>query len=343
MNFAYPWLLLLTSVPIALTLRWRQQPRSLSVPSLRQWDDNGQGRARYLWVPPTLRVVGLTLLILALARPQADSTHSTHVSEGIAIELLVDVSSSMSMDMKLAEGESHSRIDVAKKLVERFIAGDGRHLHGRDGDLLGLITFARYADTRSPLTLGHDALLELVRNLEIQERPNEDGTGYGDALAIAAARLKQLDDPEIRQMQSLEGEITSRVIILLTDGENNSGQHMPVEAAGLAKEWGCRVYCISLGDRPREFSGQVIESTQLTEAERVLKHISLETGGVFRTAFDFDSLLAVYAEIDQLERSRVATRGFTQIAEWFWLPLAAAIFVFFSALLVEATWLRAVP
>ncbi|TWU40318.1 von Willebrand factor type A domain protein [Novipirellula aureliae] len=343
MSFAYAWLLLLTPIPIALTLLWRHQRGSLSVPSLKQWDDSNRGRARYLWIPPTLRVVGFTLLLIALARPQAGSTHSMQVSEGIAIELLVDVSSSMSMEMRFAEGASRSRIDVAKELVERFIAGDGNELHGREGDLLGLITFARYADTRSPLTFGHDALLELVRDLEIQDRPNEDGTGYGDALAIAAARLKQLDDPEIRQMQSLEGEIASRVIILLTDGENNSGQHMPVEAAGLAKEWGCRVYCISLGERPRDFSGQSVESSQLSEAERVLEHISQETGGVFRTAFDYDSLLAVYAEIDQLERSRIATREYSQIAEWFWFPLAAALLILLPALLIEATWLRTVP
>lgn len=330
-------------IPFALTLLWRRQRGSLSVPSLRQWDDTERGRARYLWVPPTLRILGLTLLLIALARPQAGSTHSIQVSEGIAIELLIDVSSSMSMEMNFAEGESRSRIDVAKELVERFIAGDETRLQGRDGDLIGLITFARYADTRSPLTFGHDALLELVRDLEIQDRPNEDGTAYGDALAIAAARLKQLDDPNIRQMQSLEGEIASQVIILLTDGENNSGQHMPIEAAGLAKEWGCRIYCISLGDRPRDDSDQSVESSQLSESERVLEHISLETGGVFRTASDYDSLLAVYTEIDQLERSRIASRQFSRIAEWFWLPLAAALLILFPAFLVEATWLRSVP
>jgi Ca-activated chloride channel family protein len=341
--FANPWLLILTFIPVALTLYWRRQRRSIIVPSLRQWDDSGEGRVRFLWIPPALRVIGLILLIVALARPQGSETDSVQVSDGIAIELLVDVSSSMSMEMKWSDGASRSRIEIAKELVQRFIAGDGKELRGREGDLIGLITFARYADTRSPLTFGHKALLEIVRDLEIQDRPNEDGTGYGDALAIAAARLKQLDDPGIRKLQSLEGDIASRVIVLLTDGENNSGEHMPVEAAGLAKEWGCRIYCISLGDRPVEFSGQTVRSLQLSESERVLEHISRETGGVFRAAYDFDSLLAVYAEIDQLERSRIATRDFTRISEWFWLPLAGALLTLFPALLVEATWLRAVP
>jgi Ca-activated chloride channel family protein len=283
------------------------------------------------------------LLIVALARPQAGSTHSAQVSEGIAIQLLVDVSSSMGMNMQLPDQKQKSRMEVARELVERFIAGDGENLNGREGDLLGLVTFARYADTRSPLTFGHDALLQLVRTLDIQDRPNEDGTAYGDALAVAAARLQQLDDPETRQRRSLEEEISSRVIILLTDGENNSGQHLPLEAAGLARQWGCRIYCISLGDRPKGLPMSTPSETQLSEAEHVLEHISRETGGLFRTAYDYDSLLAVYGEVDQLERSRIVIRNYTRVAEWFWLPLAAALMFLIPALILEATWLRTVP
>lgn len=341
MTFAYPWALALAPLPLAVIL-WRRRRRpTLAVPSLRLWEHAEPGRARFLWMPPAGRVLGLTFLVIALAGPQGGSTHTAQVSEGIAIQLLVDVSSSMSMDMKLPDGKSRSRIEAARELVEKFIAGDGDTLKGRDGDLIGLITFARYADTRSPLTLGHDALLAIVRDLEIQERPNEDGTAYGDALALAAARLEQLDDPEIRRMRSLEGNIASRVIILLTDGENNSGSHLPVEAAGLAKEWGCRVYCISLGERSGALAQEGPE--RLSDAERVLEHISVETGGVFRTAIDYDSLLAVYQEIDQLERSRVVTRAFTRVAEWFPIPLGAALLFLLAAFWLEATWLRTVP
>ncbi|WP_044302532.1 vWA domain-containing protein [Rhodopirellula sallentina] len=342
MSFAYPWFLLLLPVPAIATFAWQRSRATLAVPSLQLWNHAHSGRARYLWIPPALRVVAMTLLVVALARPQAGSTHTTQVNEGIAIELLIDVSSSMAMNIQLSDQEQTTRMEVAKELVERFIAGDGDELSGREGDLLGLVTFARYADTRSPLTFGHDALLQLVRSLEIQERPNEDGTAYGDALAVAAARLEQLDDPEVRERRSLEGEISSRVIILLTDGENNSGQHLPVEAAGLAKEWGCRVYCISLGDHAPTSPGASMPH-DLSEAERVLEHIAIETGGLFRTAFDFDSLLSVYAEVDQLEQSRIVTRNYTRIAELFWLPLLAALFALIPAFVIEATWLRTVP
>ncbi|MDF1752104.1 MAG: VWA domain-containing protein [Verrucomicrobiales bacterium] len=341
MSFAYAWWLLLVPLPFALVM-WRRRDRpTLSVSSLRLWEHADSVRARFLWIPPVAKALGLTFLIVAMARPQAGSSHAAQVSEGIAIELLVDVSSSMSMDMKLPDGKGRSRMKVAKELVEKFIAGDGENLAGREGDLLGLITFARYADTRSPLTLGHNALLTVVRDLDIQDRPNEDGTAYGDALAVAAARLKQLDDPEVRAMRSLEGEISSRVIILLTDGENNSGSHLPVEAAGLAKEWGCRIYCISLGDRPRSADTEM--AVQLSEAERVLEHISLETDGVFRTAEDYDSLLSVYAEIDKLERARIVSRVYTRVAEWFWLPLTFGLLFLLLSLWLEATWLRTVP
>ena len=136
----------------------------------------------------------------------------------------------------------------------------------RPDDLIGLITFARYADTLSPLTYGHDALVEIVRELDIQERPAEDGTGYGDALALACARLDQMG-----QWQPAAGKhaadpsaaVRSKVVVLLTDGENNCGLHLPEEAAGLAKKWGIRVYAISMkDDAGRKFVGTARTTTR---------------------------------------------------------------------------------
>jgi len=315
---------------------------SLQVSSVGLWQDVSAGRARYLWIPVNLRRLALILLLVALARPQAGSTYDMEVSEGIAIQLLVDVSSSMDMNVRDLEGKNSSRMDVAKEMVERFIAGDGDTLHGRSEDLIGLITFARYADTRSPLTFGHDALLQIVRGLDVQERPNEDGTAYGDALALAAARLQNIEELQFGQGSVQAGAIESRVIILLTDGENNSGAHLPLEAAGLAKAWGCRIYCISLGDTQDAASGEV-RVEQLTASERTLQHISDETGGIFRQASDYESLLSVYEEIDRLERSEIATRSYDRVAEWFWLPLAVALLSLLVALILEASVLRVVP
>ena len=341
MSFLYLWVLLLILLLLWL-LRGRLRRTSLQVSSLGLWSDVDAGRARYLWIPVFLRRMTLVLLLLALARPQAGSTYSMNVSEGIAIQLLVDVSSSMDMNVRDLDGQNRSRMEVAKEMVQRFISGDGDTLHGRGEDLLGLITFARYADTRSPLTFGHDALLQIVSSLEVQERPNEDGTAYGDALALAAARLQNIEELQFGLGSVEVDAIESRVIILLTDGENNSGAHLPLEAAGLAKAWGCRIYCISLGDTRVGFSGEV-QIDKLTAAEQTLKHISDETGGIFRQATDYESLLSVYEEIDRLERSDIATRSYDRVAEWFWLPLGLALLSLLIALLLEASVLRVVP
>ena len=341
MSFLYLWVLLL--IPLLLWLvRGRLRRTSLKVSSLGLWSEVDAGRARYLWIPVFLRRMTLVLLLLALARPQAGSTYSMNVSEGIAIQLLVDVSSSMDMNVRDLDGQNRSRMEVAKEMVKKFIAGDGNTLQGRSEDLLGLITFARYADTRSPLTFGHDALLQIVSSLEVQERPNEDGTAYGDALALAAARLQNIEALQFGQVSESADAIESRVIILLTDGENNSGAHLPLEAAGLAKAWGCRIYCISLGDTAGEYSSKV-QIDKLTAAEQTLKHISDETGGIFRQATDYESLLSVYEEIDRLERSDIATRSYDRVAEWLWLPLGVALLSLLIALILEASVLRVVP
>ncbi|MGB0416972.1 MAG: VWA domain-containing protein [Coraliomargarita sp.] len=342
MSFALPWVLLL--IPLVLwLLRRRRNRTSLTVASVRLWPDEEAGKARWLWLPVFLRRVSIVLILFALAQPQAGSTYNAEVTEGIAIQMLVDVSSSMDMSVQDADGKRVSRMEVAKDMVERFIAGDGDELKGRPHDLIGLITFARYADTRSPLTFGHDGLLQIVRHLEIQERPNEDGTAYGDALAIAAARLKNLEELK-HSRQSIDIEsIQSKVIILLTDGENNSGAHLPLEAAGLAKAWGCRVYVISLGESSTAGQPGEINTEPLSAAEQVLEHIAKETGGLFRQAYDFESLMSVYSEIDELERSEISTRSFDRVADWFWLPLALGLVALFTALILEATWLRVVP
>ncbi|MEP4079900.1 VWA domain-containing protein [Haloferula sp.] len=341
MSVAYPWLLALIPVLAFFMLRKPKLGKGLPVPSLRSWDHVDQGRARYLWVLRALRFLAVALLLVALARPQAGTTKSMQVTEGIAIQMLVDVSSSMDMNLELPDGGKRTRMEVSKELVEDFIVGDGDKLKGRADDLIGLITFARYPDTRCPLTFGHPALLQLVRSLTVQDRPNEDGTAYGDALALAAARLKHLDEMEMEDQSLIAGEVTSRVIVLLTDGENNSGNHLPLEAAGLAKQWGHKVYTISLGDPQDSVAGS--SASLLSPAEKVLEHISRETGGVFRKAHDYDSLKGVYEEIDKLERSKISARNFNETSEWFWLPLAAGLLALLAGMILEATLLHTTP
>lgn len=339
MTFDYPWVLALIPV-IALLLFRKRKHESVTVASAGLWPGLKLGRAKFLPLLNGLKFLGLSLLVVAVARPKAGSSRSYEATEGIAIELLVDISSSMDFRVERPDGDRMTRMEVAKEIVERFVIGDGERLGGRPHDLIGLITFARYPDTRSPLTSGHSALVGIIRDLEIQDRPNEDGTAYGDALALASARLKRLEELESDDATRVAGEIKSRVVVLLTDGENNSGHHLPLESAALAKEWGCRVYVISLG---QDEISESASAPSLSAAELVLERISEETGGLFRQAGDYESLLSVYEEIDQLETTRIETRTHQIVAEWFWAPLSLSVLALVLWIGIEATWLRIVP
>jgi Ca-activated chloride channel family protein len=225
---------------------------------------------------------------------------------------------------------------VLPVVVEQFI-------HNRPNDLIGVVTFARYADTLSPLTFGHDALIEIVRQLTIQDRPNEDGTAYGDALTLACARLEQMKEWQTSSTTAAADRtaaIRSQVVVLLTDGENNCGLHLPEEAAGLAKKWGIRVYAISLtGDGP---AAPATADAELTPAEKLLQHLASETGGNYWKIGNAPQLQAVYDEIDRLEKSQIknATLYHTEISPLFsWFALPALVLLLVERIL-SATWLR---
>ena len=340
MTFAFPWAFVL--LPLAVWQVFRgTKGQGVRIASVEQWSLLGKGRSRFLWTLTAFELLFLFSLITAMARPQAGSSQSVEEAEGIAIELLVDVSSSMDRTVILPDRSSKTRMDIAKEMLELFIMGDGEKLGGRPDDLIGLISFARYADTRSPLTFGHKALAQIVRNLEIQDRPNEDGTAYGDALTLACARLRKLDEVEEDESSRRLSDIESRVVVLLTDGENNSGNHLPLEAAGLAKLWGSRIYTISLSEADTSTRNTVdVGEEELTAAEQVLMRISDETGGVFRRATGYESLRSIYEEIDTLETSKIETRSFAIVSERFWVPLLFALGFLGLRLWLQSTWLR---
>jgi Ca-activated chloride channel family protein len=232
-----------------------------------------------------------------------------------------------------------SRLEAAKKVVEQFI----RH---RPDDLIGLITFARYADTLSPLTYGHDALVEIVQDLDIQQRATEDGTGYGDALALACARLEQMGGWQPVPGESamdLAAAVRSKVVVLLTDGENNCGLHLPEEAAGLAKKWGIRVYAISMkSDESGSTGAERKDDEGLTDAEKLLRRLADETGGAYWKIGNATHLQEVYEQIDRLERSAIKTTILyhSEISPLFQYFATAALVLLLVERMMRATWLR---
>ncbi len=338
MTFAYPWILLM--LPLALVALRQRRLSAITVSGLAVWRNvPPSGRLRWLGRVRFLPAGAIILLITACAGPQMERQVGEETREGVAIQLLVDISSSMEQSLAGEGGQRMSRLEAVKKVVEHFI-------HNRPDDLIGLITFARYADTLSPLTYGHDALVEIVRGLDIQQHPTEDGTGYGDALALACARLDQMGDWQPVSGESnadLSAPVRSKVVVLLTDGENNCGLHLPEEAAGLAKKWGIRTYAISMKDDERGTTGEErTDDEGLTDAEKLLRRLADETGGAYWKIGNATHLQEVYEQIDHLERSEIKTTILyhSEISPLFQFFAAAAFTLLLAERILRATWLR---
>lgn len=350
MHLDSPWaLLILLTVPALLWWRSRGRAGSVRFSSIGQASRSGRSwRQRLLFVPVLLRVLVFVCLALALARPQFGLERVKDISQGIAIEMIVDRSGSMGAEMEYA-GARLSRLDVVKRVFKAFVMGDG-DLRGRPNDLIGMIAFARYPDTVCPLTLAHGALTPFLDSVRLAQRRSEDGTAIGDALALGAARLKTAAETLRRQRREVGAgyEITSKVIILLTDGENNSGKRQPMQAAKLAADWGIKVHTIGVGGGEavttmRTPFGDYKVPTGPGVDDRTLKAIAAATGGIYRRADNAEALEAIYKEIDALERDEIESIRYVDYREWF-VPLAlTALLLLGLEVILSATIFRKVP
>jgi Ca-activated chloride channel family protein len=298
-------------------------------------------RQRFIPLLFWLQVSALLLLVFAAARPQVRDMTQGIPKKGVAIELVVDVSSSMDISMPFQD-TTMSRMEVTKQVVEQFASE-------RPNDLLGLITFARYADTICPLTLSHDSLLYYIQDLEIESRPNEDGTAFGDAVTLAAARLKTAEERYSQGEDEGAGyEIKSKVIILLTDGNNNCGRHLPMEGAALAEHWGIRLHTIAITDPPEMKTIQTpdgpvqVEEEPLVQ-ERILEKMAETTGGIYRRATDEASLRDVYAEINAMETSEIESERYHTYQDVFQPFALASLALLVCHAGLGSTWLRRIP
>jgi Ca-activated chloride channel family protein len=250
-------------------------------------------------------------------------------------------------------GTALNRLEAAKKVFVEFVRGNNSGLAGRPNDLVGLITFARYADTVCPLTLAHDALASFVDPIKLVSRRVDDGTAIGDALALAGARLQKAEQTLLRQQQTgTTGpppyEIKSKVIILLTDGEQTAGNRTPQEAAELAKKWNIKIYAIGIGAKesllkiPTLFGTQILQTGRGVDRQ-TLSQLAEITGGIFRMAEDGDTLREIYEEIDKLEKSEIDSVHYVDYREFFSLFGMAALILLILETVLRTTWLRRVP
>lgn len=302
----------------------------------------------------------MALLIVALARPRKGTVLSEISAEGIAIEVVADRSGSMQAEMDYF-GEKLNRFEVVKKVLSDFISGDKMGLTGRSSDLVGLVTFARYAETTCPLVLSHNVLLEFLKKTEIVRLRSEDGTAIGDAIALAAARLKKAEEEILqRKVQLIQAgeqtsneqenafKIKSKAIILLTDGINNAGQYDPLQTAELAKEWGIKIYTIGIGSAQAYTNIQTPLGTYKMPTgqnldERLLKAIAEKTGGFYGRADNAETLHQIVENIDKLEKTKVKSIQYTQYAELFGPWTLTALLILVLEMLASCTLFRKIP
>jgi Ca-activated chloride channel family protein len=321
-----------------LYLQRRQLPATIAYSSLHDLAAlplSSMARLRRLLFPG-LRVLILVLGIVALARPQKGLEAIAVSSEGIAIAMVVDISSSMAaLDLQL-DGQQTDRLQVVKHSFRTFVKGNGT-LSGRAHDLIGMITFARYADAICPLTLDHHTLLDLLEQVRIVTRPEEDGTAIGEAIALGMDRLRT-------------STAKSRVMIVLTDGTNNAGETTPLQAAEIAQALGIKIYTIGTGTRGmalapvRTRDGQlVLQRVHVSIDEDTLTQVAQTTGGRYFRATDSQALQAIYGEIDRLEKTTTVAEHFQQYAEYFPFILLPGLMLLGLEVVLSTTRFRTIP
>lgn len=260
------------------------------------------------------RILAITFLIIALARPQSTNSWQNVTTEGIDIVLTMDISGSM-----LAEDFKPNRLEASKDVATEFIKA-------RPNDRIGLVVFSGESFTQCPLTIDHTVLLNLFKG--IKSGMIEDGTAIGAGLANAITRIK-------------DSEAKSKVIILLTDGVNNMGEIAPVTAAEIAKTFGIRVYTIGVGTKgmaPYPFKTPwgttQYQNMEVEIDEQVLKDIAGLTDGQYFRATNNKTLREIYHDIDKLEKAKINVTNYSKRKEEFFLwALLAAVFIFLEILL----------
>lgn len=329
MEFANPkilWLLLVVPLWVAYYV-WRTKQGGASIvistaDSLRSAPRTLRYYLRHL--PAILRALALILIIVASARPQSVDREVKTTVEGVDIVMAVDISGSM-----LARDFKPDRLSAAKDVAAQFITN-------RSGDRLGIVAFAGEAFTLSPLTTDQSSLQTLLNRL--RSGIVEDGTALGNGLATALNRLR-------------ESDAKSKVVILVTDGVNNSGHIAPLTAAEIAKELNIKVYTIGIGRNGLapypvfDSRGRVVytQDMKVEIDEKVLRDIAKQTGGEYFRATDEDALKRVYDRIDEMEKSKIEKFDFVRVEEEFLRYALAALLLLLLEFIVKYTILKRIP
>ncbi len=320
----YFWLLLgLVPIIIWYILQQRKSRASIQISSLEAVKNVPKTWKHYLrHLIFLIELIVMSLIIACLARPQSSDSWQNQTVEGIDIVLALDISSSM-----LARDFNPDRIEAAKNVATEFISG-------RPYDRMGLVVFSAESFTQCPLTTDRAVLINLLR--DVKSGLLEDGTAIGLGLANAVSRLK-------------DSEAKSRVVILLTDGENNRGEIAPITAAEIAKTFGIRVYTIgvgTMGTAPYPVQtpfGVQIRDIEVKIDEKTLLEIANITDGKYFRATNNQALKQIYKEIDKLERSKIESREFSKKMEEYHRYAVPAFILALVALVLQFAVFKSVP
>lgn len=345
-EIAHPWFLL--AAVLALPALWWSKRSSGRVvfSSLSSLPAGSSWRTWLAWVPDALMGIAVLGFAIALAGPRKGDASSRVRRDGIAIVMAIDVSGSMRAQDLADGGEAArcnynrqndpTRLGAVKRVFEQFVLGGANGLDGRPDDAVGLVAFARYADTRSPLTLDHDNLIAAARQLDFAVG-DDDGTAIGAGLELAVERVAEF-------------KARSKVIVLLTDGESNVHDIDEADAIADAVKRGVKVYTIGAGTTgvaPICAEDGTPDGTLMRMPvsidESLLRKIADKTGGQYFRATDAATLKNIYVQIDKLERTRIDDRRFVQYKQYYTWFLGTGMALVIAALALRSTLLRRLP
>jgi Ca-activated chloride channel family protein len=374
-----PWLALLIILPGALLLVKRflnfKKPALVysdirSIPSINSF------RTSTLFIPKILFFIAWCLLVIALIGPREGHEESNITTQGIAISMVMDISGSMKeIDMPTHDGKVISRYEMIQNVFTDFVRGNKESdLSGRNNDMISLTVFGKYVDDLCPLTLDHSFLLDMMNNTiegvkadmanfeNLQRQSNNNtriqqmiqkknpiwlGTAVFEGVALGADIVRQIDDKlkNAKTEESSNYTIKSKIMIVLTDGEDNSSEIGAEEAIAVAKELGVKIYSIAVHGKPvkRDVLGFFMGGTGKEYDDAPLQKMAEETGGKFYKASDPDSLIKIYRDINKLEKSEISKQVTMEFSPTHRPWILAGLIFLMCGVILNSTYYRILP
>lgn len=371
-----PWLILLVLLPIVLRLLFKffkTKKASLIYSDIRFIPTVKTFRTSTLFIPKLLGYIAWVFMVIALMGPREGHEESKITTQGIAISMVMDLSASMKeVDMPLNNSKVISRYEMIQRVFKDFVQGNEKlELGGRSNDLISLVVFGKYVDDLSPLTLDHSFLVDMmnnsiegvqadIKNFEsLQQSTNQKrvqemiqkknpiwgATSIFDGVAMGADLVHNSEDI-LNQIQADKKNyhIKSKILIVLTDGEDTGSTITPEDAIKVANEFGVKIYAIAVHGKPvqRDIMGFFVTQNKQYD-DTPLQKMAKETGGKFYKASDPDSLIKIYKDIDNLEKSKISKQVTMEYSPVHRPWLIGALILLSLAFILNISYYRVLP